>query len=524
MPYLTEVGGTAVDFLREKSRARIYQHDPEAWLADVLNKRWWSKQAEIANMVVDPSSPQTFTLVKSANGTGKTNLAADLMTWAVSVHDPLEVTVLATANVFSQIKDNAFRYISDNYATAASNGFLLPGRLVGDPAVRFDRQGAGLAKDIIIGRRPSDANLLSSFQGTHDGYVMVILDEAGGLPEDLWIGAYAVTTNEHVAILAIGNPDELNTGFQRRYNDTERYSEWRRATISAYDTPNFTGEVLYPDDPERDRAVKSKMIQPEWADRMKREAHPNVVRAKVYGEFPEEGSTSFFTQHAIETAYNTEIEPPDDAVRVLGVDLSFQGEDETCLYLNVGGRIRRHAGWNKESDYMKQARRVHAEALATGCHVLQLDASGNGGSIYSLLETQEEFQPMPYALIGTMGGRASTDSSRWAQLRAEQYDRFREGMVLGLIDLDPEDSAVRDQMYTQTFHINTRSAIQITPKDQMRSKGLKSPDALDAAIYSFYDAGLMGGQPHPGDIVAYDQDAGLSEYAGFYSDTSRFGW
>jgi hypothetical protein len=48
--YLSNVLSGAVTELRAKSRLRIYQDDPQAWLSDVLGKRWYSKQAEIVEI------------------------------------------------------------------------------------------------------------------------------------------------------------------------------------------------------------------------------------------------------------------------------------------------------------------------------------------------------------------------------------------------------------------------------------------------------------------------------------------
>lgn len=488
--------------MRQKSRSRIYQTDPEAWLSDVVGKRWWSKQREIAASVVNPRKSQTQTIVKSCNGIGKTAIAGDLATWAVAVHDPFETSVLLTAPIFGQIRANTFRYIADNYTAAKARGLILPGRMTGDPSLRVDRLTGGLPKDVIQAKRPADSNLISSFQGTHDGYVMVIMDEAGGLPEDLWIGANAVTTNEHVAILAIGNPDELNTPFHRRFTDNVKYSDWERISVSAYETPNFTGELIYPEDEEKDAKVKSHLIQVDWAEKMKREAHPNVVKAKVYGEFPDDGDTSFFPQSTINVAYDTDLDPTDDDIRILGVDLSFQGDDKTCLYLNHGGKIRLQTFWNKEPDHMKQARLIHQEALSLGVDMVQVDAAGQGGGVHSLLRTQPEFADAPYGLLGVQGGKGSPDTARWAQARSWHYDTFRQEMQMGHVDLDPEDTELRDQLYRQTFKTNPRGAIQITPKDEMRRAGHHSPDHLDAAIYAHIDVELIldPGRVKPGDV------------------------
>lgn len=492
---LTYVADQVIQELRAKSKAKIYKRDPEAWFADVLDGYWWSKQKEIAWSVADPDKPQTMTIVKSCNGIGKTRIAADLATYYVSVFDPMETSIITTAPIFAQIRTGLFRYIADNYSIAAANKITLPGRFISDPALRVTRpDGTGLDKDVIQAKRPADNNLISSFQGIHDGIVVVLMDEAGGLPEDLYIGANAVTTNEHAKILAIGNPDSLHTAFHARFNEREKFQEWNPITISAYDSPNLTGETVHPD-PEKNRRIKSHLVQRKWVEMMERQAHPSVVRAKVHGEFPENDETAFFTQYTLNRAYDTEIEPVEGSLRTLGVDISTSGVDWTTYYLNNGGKVRLVHKAQFEDDYMAKAHQVHKLALEHAVHEVRLDAAGTGEGVFSLLETQPQFKDAPYLLVGVKGSHSSPDVSQWANARAWHYDTFRRKMQTGEIDLDPEDTPLKDEMLRQPFEINTRGAIQIMPKVEMKKKGMTSPDFLDAAIYAAMDLEWLTGNP-----------------------------
>lgn len=494
----------ALEELRQKSRKALYQRDPEAWYADVLDGYWWSKQREVVWAFADPGKPSSQVVVKSCNGVGKTRLAADLTTWLVACFDPMDLTVIMTAPVFSQIRTGLFRYVADLYGKAKENHVILPGRITAEPTLKVARPGGGPDKDVVQAKRPADSNLISSFQGIHDGIVAVVMDEAGGLPEDLWIGANAVTTNEVAKILAIGNPDSLHTAFHRRFTDRDRYREWQPFTISAYDSPNFTGEAIHPD-PVKDRRIKSLLVQRSWAEMMERQAHPNVVRAKVHGEFPEDDASAFFTQETMNRAYDTEIDNP-GGHRRLGVDLAFTGSDKSVAYLNVGGRIRKVKSWLHQDDMMEATRGIHQLALKHAVDEVRVDASGAGRGVYSLLVSQEEFAA-DYVVVGVQGGHSSPDNKQWAQARAWHFDSFRSKMQRGLIDLDPEDEDLRTEMTVQPFEVNDRGAIQITPKPRMRAKGLESPDHLDAAIYSAIDLSEVAGDPEapqPGDRVVMD--------------------
>lgn len=504
---LSGVAAEVAQELQQKSRKAIYKRDPEAWFADVLNGRWWSKQKEIVWSFADPEKALTMTVVKSCNGVGKTRLAGDLATYLVSVFDPMETSIITTAPIFSQIRTGLFRYIADNYSTAAANGLILPGRFISDPALKVPRLDGGLDKDVIQAKRPADNNLISSFQGIHDGLVAVLMDEAGGLPEDLWIGANAVTTNEHAKILAIGNPDRLSTAFHNRFRDREKYKDWNPISISAYESPNLTGEIIHPD-PEKDKEIKSHLVQKDWVEMMERQAHPNVVLAKVHGEFPKGDDNAFFTQHAMDTAYNTEINPPEGARRIMGVDIAFGGEDSTVAYLNVGGHIRKVKELPYDDDYFGHAQAIQNLAIAQGVDELRVDAAGSGKGIHSILDNQ--LQTEQYDLIGLSAGTASPDNTKWAQLRAYLYDSFRKQMQSGEIDLDHEDRKVREQMEAQPYDINPKGAIQIMPKKTMRDKGLLSPDELDAAIFAGADltpwTGNQWNQYEPGTAVVQDYE------------------
>lgn len=504
---LSGVAAEVAQELRQKSKKAIYRRDPEAWYADVMNGYWWSKQREIVWSFADPQKNLTMTVVKSCNGIGKTRLAADLATWMVAVFDPMETSIIATAPIFKQIGTGLFRYINDNYNVALENGFQLPGRFVADPALKVSRVGGGIDKDVIQSKRPADNNLISSFQGIHDGLVAVLMDEAGGLPEDLWIGANAVTTNEHAKILAIGNPDRLSTAFHNRFRDREKYRDWNTISISAYDSPNLTGEVIHPD-PEQDKFIKSHLVQEKWVEMMERQAHPNVVLAKVHGEFPKGDDNAFFTQFAMDNAFNTEITPSDSAPRIMGVDIAFGGEDNTVAYLNVGGHVRKVRELSYDDDYFGHAKAIQDLAIAQGVDELRVDAAGSGKGIHSILENQ--LYTEQYELVGLSAGTSSPDNTKWAQLRSYMYDSFRKQMQSGGIDLDYDDRTIREQMEAQPYGLNARGAIQILPKSEMRKQGLTSPDELDAAIFAAADLSPWTGnewnQYEPGTAVVQERE------------------
>lgn len=509
--YLSTLEGELMSEIRRKSRNLLYQSDPQAWLWDILGVRAWSKQGE----VLESFASRQFTIVKSCNGVGKTQIAGWGVCWLGNVHNPLETSIMVSAPVRAQIDEMMFRYLRSAYQMSIERGK----RLVGEILPRQPRWIVSdvYKHDLVVPKRPADQNLLSAFQGVHNDHVGVVLDEAGGLAEDFYIGANAVTTNEDAHILAIGNPDRLNTAFHRRFTDRVRFSDWNTITIGAEDTPNFTGELIYPENLELDRRIKARLVQVEWAAMMRRSALPGVVRAKVDGEFPDADDSTFFDEQTKVKAFDTVIDPASTDYRWLGVDLSYSGEDQCVAYLNHGGKIRVVDTWNRFSgtEHMESAKRIHALAKKYECTEVRVDAAGTGSGVYSNMKTEDHFNDRRYVLVGILGANASPNRNVWINARAWHYDSFRKAMRNGLVDLDYQDNDLREDMDVQSWFPTGRGQIQITSKTDLKKAGLHSPDHLDAAIYSHIDLralteGTAAGA-EPGDTITLDPWSQMDE-------------
>jgi len=170
-------------------------NDPVTWASERAGVHLWSKQREIAETL----AAHKRTAVQSAHGIGKSFLAATLAAWWVDVHPADETMVVTTAPSLDQVHAILWEEIRGLHDRASLSGvvqrtdrWLVGGRLVG------------------MGRKPPDYSE-SAFQGIHRRYVLVILDEACGIPAWLWTAVETITTGDDCRIMAIGNPDDPNS-------------------------------------------------------------------------------------------------------------------------------------------------------------------------------------------------------------------------------------------------------------------------------------------------------------------------
>ncbi len=475
--------------LRQRSKKTEYLTDPALWAKEVLGKHMWSKQREVAASVVQ----NTHTAVVSCNGAGKSGLAGMLAVWWVAVHEPRDVAVICSAPTYVQIARVLFTEIKANYDLAKQNGVNLPGQINQSQEWKLD-DGFVMA----WGRRPADKDLVSSFQGIHRRYVMVILDEAGGIPEDLYTATEAVTNTEGARVLAIGNPDQRGTPFHKIFREDPT---WHKIKISAYDTPNFTEEKH-----EVPQDLLPLLIQPAWVEKQKISWGEDSARfkSKVLGEFPDEADNTFFSQTALDRSIDTDLPEDYAIVPKLGVDVARFGEDDSVAYLNRGGRARVVERWTKATA-IETANRIHRIAIDNGCKEVRVDGAGLGGPIIDILAN---LAGSSYTVISMLGSAASPDNTRWHNARAYNFDSLREQMMAGEIDLDPDDKALLDELLMIQYKFSPKGAIQIESKDDMRSRGIKSPDSLDALVYSTVNLDHLLNNPHagmqPGDRIEFD--------------------
>lgn len=487
--------------LRSRSKKEVYRQDPALWAKEVLGKHMWSKQREIAQSIVD----NTHTAVVSCNGAGKSGLAGMLAVWWVAIHDPYDVALICSAPTYVQISRVLFREIQDNFKLAKTHNHPLPGYITQGDEWKLE-DGTVIA----FGRRPADKDIVSAFQGIHRRYVMVILDEAGGIPEDLYTATEAVTNTEGARVLAIGNPDQRGTPFHKIFKEDPT---WHKIKISAYDTPNFTDEKE-----EVPPELLPLLIQPSWVEKQKISwgEDSSRFRSKILAEFPDEADNTFFTQSNIDKSIDTDIAEDLELKAVLGVDIARFGEDESVVYINRGGRCRLLDNWGKATA-IETANKIHRLAIDNGVSEVRIDATGLGGPVVDLVANLAGNR---YIVISVLGSAASPDKMRWLNARAANYDNLKELMSSGALDLDPDDKQLLDEILMIQYKFTPKGAIQIESKDDMRSRGVKSPDFLDALVYATADmSNVTGGKysdKQPGDVLTFDYNQ-LDELHPFYS-------
>lgn len=436
------------------------QMDIVTWTEQKRGGFLWSKQREVAESVIH----NRYTAVKSAHGTGKSYFAADLVGWWLDQHPVGDAFAITTAPTAPQVEAILWREI----AVAHEEG-NLPGRITWGQVPQWkigDRM-------IAYGRKPADyadpVKAMQAFQGIHAKYVLVVLDEACGIPVWLWNAVDSIVTNDDARVLAIGNPDDPSSEF---YNACRPGSEYHTITISAFDLPWATGEKV----PE---GLAKSLTGEGWVKERKRKWGENspLYQSKVLGEFPDLSDDSLISPKLVREAMERHLNA--EGFGIFGGDVARLGVDNTVAYHNMDGVLRRVHESSKQNTMNTAGAFAKLINDNAGVVPMWIDISGLGAGVFDRLKEQN----LP--VYGFDGGSGPSDLVRFKNLRAEQYWYMREEFEKGNVDMDPDDLDLAAQLQSIKWKLTSRGQILIESKDDMRKRGLPSPDHADAAMMSF---------------------------------------
>lgn len=474
-------------------------------LADSQGPRDWQRDAlvEIGERLKAGYAPNAALMPvlmarASGHGIGKSALVAWLIWWALSTCPDSKVVL--TANTQDQLRTKTWPEVA-KWARLAINSpwFVVQGM----SAVSSDKDHAKTWRcDAVTW---SETNL-EAFAGLHNKgrRILLLFDEASGIHDKVWEVAEGALTDEGTEIIwaAFGNPTEPVGRFAECFG--RQRHRWRGQQIDSRTVPG-TNKALFD----------------EWIQLYGEDS--DFCRVRVRGMFPRAGSIQFIAAELVQAAMQRE---PYSNLRsdamVLGVDVARFGDDQSVIYPRRG---RDAKTWPviklRNIDTMQLAARVMEEANHLKAEAIFVDGGGVGGGVVdrirqlggSVIEVQ----------FGARADRTSYDDTRpaFANKRAEMWGNMREWLADGSIIDDQE--LLADLTGPQYAFIvrDGRDAITLERKEDMKRRGLASPDVADALALTFaYPVTGRGTVPYA--TAGQQQAADYDPFAAYHLNHPRY--
>lgn len=509
--------------------------DPIGWI-ESNGEFVWSAQREILESVVE----NRYTAVHSAHDLGKSFIASRIIAWWISSHPIGEAFVVSTAPSAAQVGAIMWREVAKIHRKAG-----LIGRITrsGYPEWHIDAELIG------YGRKPADYEQ-SAFQGIHAKYVLVVIDEACGVPEHLYNAIDSVVTNSNCRVLAIGNPDDPGSHFA---SVCKPGSGWNVIHLDGLRSPNITYDRVVGPDPTSPKwpllaalmeaedvpystevvpdELREYLVDEQWIEeRIHRWAgvtpdqvetlHPEALydllrqrthgstlfTAKVRGIFSDAAADGVIPLGWITQAVNRwkamQSHPDYDnskpsiaahvsGARVVGVDVARTGADMTCLAIRYGSYLH-ELHRMRVTDTMEVANRVAAYMHEPGTTAV-VDIIGIGAGVYDRLRQMKNRAeiigtPIPFNASAATERQDMLGQFHFFNSRAAVWWRMREILdpSRGSQVALPDDEELIQELAAPKFDLYANGRLKVETKDDIKRRIGRSTDAADAVIQAFW--------------------------------------
>lgn len=465
---------------------RRWRFDPVGWAREKAMVEIWSKQAEILEAVRD--HPKVA--IPSCHSAGKSYTMGLLCCWWVDAHPAGEARVISTAPTSKQVDAVLWNEINQHHGRLG---------LQGHTNKREWYIGKFLA---ALGRKPPD-HVEAAFQGLHARHLLVIFDEAYGIPLHLWNEGSSLASNENARMVAVGNPD----GSGQFEDICKPGSGWHVIPISYEDTPNFT------DEPVSDK-LREMLISPGWVEDRRRVWGETsaLFTAKCRGRFPTVGSPWQVVPHdwAAQCRYLELAQRPTDPIEA-GVDVGA-GNDRTVVTIRRGGTILHSQSFVSPDPTTTvgaivqllrewQVSAVKVDSIGVGWGVyghLRALSSRHESAPIEVLDAQRAAEsrhghdatviPINVSLAATAG-----NEHKFYNRRAEMWWLGRElsrtkSWDLSALTVDVQDQLIRELTMPEYKIVDARGQVQIEAKKKIIERLGVSPDVAESALLAFVPA------------------------------------
>lgn len=432
-----------IDFIK------LYRTDPVLFVKEVLGVEPDEWQKDFLNAV---ASGERKISIRSGHGVGKSTTASWAMLWFLLTRYPVKVVV--TAPTSAQLYDALFaelkRWVKE-----------LPPTIQDLLDVKQERiELKASSTEAFISARTSRAEQPEALQGVHSENVMLVADEASGVPEAVFEAAAGSMSGHNALTILLGNPVRSSGFFFETHNRLK--DEWWTKRVSCEDSARVSQEYI--DD------MKSRYGE-----------ESNAYRIRVLGEFPRSDDDTIIPMELLESAKHRDTRAYEDAPIIWGLDVARFGSDSSVLCKRQSNVVHTLERW-RNLDLMQLTGAVVAQYEACDHKSrpteILVDSIGLGaGVVDRLMELKLPARGINVSESPAMGGT-------YLNLRAELWHKAKAWLEKRDCKI-PNNEDLIGELATVRYTFTSNGKIKIESKDDIRKRGLKSPDMADAFVLTF---------------------------------------
>ena len=421
-----------------------YRNDPVLFVREVVGVEPSDQQIELLQAVAKPGAKVS---VSSGHGTGKSTVLAWLVLWFLCTRG--QVKIPCTAPSKGQLRDVLWSEIG-KWNEKLPKWWRNQIRVMTD---RVEIVGAESTRFAVA--RTARKENPDALQGFHADNILFLIDEAAGVHEKIFEVARGALSTPSASVVMCANPTQVTGYF---YNSQHRNRKnWTCLRFSCRDSP---------------------LVDPSYVKEMEDEygAESDVVRVRVDGLFPQAAFNQLIPVDLIEAAQkrHLRIDQYNFAPVILGVDVAPYGGDRSAVFLRQGNMSK--LLWQGVGvDDMTLGGIVAAFYDEYRVDMIFVD-QGAGSGVHSYLKR------LGYMVMAVPFG-SSSSKPKYFNKRAEMWGDLKDWLKEG--GAIPQGDELRDDLVGPQYYYAPSGKLQLERKEDMKKRGLASPDLADALALTF---------------------------------------
>jgi len=389
--------------------------------------------------------------IRSGHGVGKTTLLAWLVLWFLLTRQDAKIPV--TANSQDQLRDTIWPEIA-KWHRRLPEPLRMMVEVAAERVFMKNQPEAAFAVQRTASKERPEA-----LQGFHADHILFLVDEASGIADIVFeVGSGALSTPGAKAVLA-GNPTRSNGFFYETHH--RLHDRWRTMRVNSEDVARARGHI---DD----------IIARYGKD-------SNAYRVRVLGEFPTADDEAVIPLELVESAVTRQVEKL-DWMPVWGLDVARFGDDRTALAKRQANRLLGPVVSWHGLDLMATTGRLQREYEDTPDEdkpsEILVDSIGLGAGVV------DRGNELRLPVRGVNVGEGAAIRQQYQRLRDELWFRGREWFAEKTVSI-PEDRLLMAELTAPLYSFSSAGRIIVESKDDMKKRGLRSPDLADAFLLTF---------------------------------------
>ena len=399
-----------------------------------------------------PVPPIQFSTA-SGHGIGKSAIVAWLIRWIMDTR-PFAKGVV-TANTGEQLRTKTWSELAKWHSMGLTKDWYELNSGSGSLSMYHKDFRETWRVDGVTCREENS----EAFAGLHaaNSTPFYIFDEASAVPDRIYEVREGGLTDGEPMTFDFGNPTRNTGRFYQNMQGRFRKSYIRRFIDSR--TVEQTNKELF----EQWRADYGE--------------DSDFFKVRVRGMFPAAGSLQFISSADVEQCIGREVHVAPDEPLVMGVDVARFGDDRSVIWMRQG-RDADTPGRKvyQRMDTMQLVGEVARLANEKRPDAIFVDGGGVGGPVVDRL------RQLGFDVIEVNFGAKATQRG-YANMRAQMWGNLRQALGDGI--RLPDDPDLVTDLTGVEYGYNLRNDIQLESKEQMKKRGMASPDLADALALTY---------------------------------------